>query len=217
MREAAWEAREPRRQALGLDCAMGRRIGESAAISRTSRAFVICIVIASVLAATLWAAGPSRAEENAQPTAFNSRVAFDVYAVTGEERREGRLFVGRTPSEQPLTIPPCKWWYVEPRSPVNIEQVLQEVEAQRIPGLTLTDATDADVQRMEKLTALEVLYLPNAQVTAAGLEHLKGLTNLQLLSLRDTRITDAGLEHLKGLTALRGLHLERNAGRGHGP
>jgi hypothetical protein len=61
--------------------------------------------IASILAVALWAAGSSQAEEKAQPKAFNSAVAFDVYAVIGEEG----LLVGSTPSEGPVTILPCQW------------------------------------------------------------------------------------------------------------
>ena len=64
-------------------------------------------VMASILAAVLCAAGPSKAEEEAQPTAFNSAVAFDVYAVIGQEHdlliAEEDEFVGSTPSERPLT------------------------------------------------------------------------------------------------------------------
>ena len=46
-----------------------------------NRAWKHC-VIASILAAALWAAGSSKAEEEAEPKAFNSAVAFDVYAVS---------------------------------------------------------------------------------------------------------------------------------------
>ena len=60
-------------------------------------------VIAPILAVAQWAASSSKAEEKAQPKAFNSAVAFRVYAVVGEERQ----FVGITPSERPLTILPC--------------------------------------------------------------------------------------------------------------
>ena len=66
-----------------------------------------------------------------------------------------------------------KWWHVQPQYPADMEKVRQEVEAQRIPGLGLRDATDAD------------------------LEHLKGLTALQTLDLQGTRVTDAGVEELK--------------------
>jgi hypothetical protein len=84
-----------------------------------------CWMVAAILAAGLWAAAcSSKAEEKAQPKAFNSAVAFDVYAVIGEEDQ----LVGRTPSERPLTIPPCQWWYVAPLRPVDVGKVRQEVE-----------------------------------------------------------------------------------------
>jgi hypothetical protein len=77
-------------------------------------------LLASILAAALWAAVSGATEQKAQPKAFNSTVAFDVYPVMGDDRQ----LVGRTPSEQPLAIPPCKWWWVEPRRyPVGIEMV----------------------------------------------------------------------------------------------
>ena len=145
-------------------------------------------VIASILAAALWAAGSSKAEENAQPKAFNSAVAFDVYAVIGEKRQS----VGSTPSERPLTLPPCRWWYVEPERPVDVEKVSQEVEAQRIPGLKLRDATDADLEHLKWLTGLQYLSLGGTQVTDGGLEHLSGLTALRWLELSDAQVTDAG-------------------------
>ena len=160
-------------------------------------------LIASILAAALWAAGWSKAEENGQPKAFNSGVAFDVCAVVGKEPQ----LIGSTPSERAVTIPPCRWWYVEPLPPVDMEKVRQEVEAQGIPGLILRDATDADLEHLKGLTGLQVLVLFGTQVTDTGLEHLKALTRLQVLVLSDTQVTDAGLEHLKGLTGLQYLHL----------
>jgi hypothetical protein len=160
-------------------------------------------LIASILAAALWAAGWSKAEENGQPKAFNSGVAFDVCAVVGKEPQ----LIGSTPSERAVTIPPCRWWYVEPLPPVDMEKVRQEVEAQGIPGLILRDATDADLEHLKGLTGLQVLVLSDTQVTDAGLEHLKGLTGLQYLHLWGMRVTDAGLEHLKALTRLQVLVL----------
>jgi len=147
-----------------------------------------CWVIASILAVALWAAGSSKAEEKAQPKAFNSAVAFNVYAVVGEEDQ----LVGITPSERPLTIPPCRWWYVIPLRPVDMEEVSREVEAQRIPGLTLDDATDADLEHLKGLTGLQYLSLGGTQVTDGGLEHLSGLTALRWLELSDAQVTDAG-------------------------
>ena len=96
-----------------------------------------CWVIAPVLAAALWAAGPPNPEENGQPTAFSSAVAFDVYAVIGEGAYQP---VGRTPSDTPLMIPPCHWWFVVPVPPVNMEKVRQELQAHWVPGLKLRDA-----------------------------------------------------------------------------
>jgi len=162
-----------------------------------------CGLVASILAGALWAAGSSKAEEKASPTSFNSHMAFDVYTLVGE----GRHFVGSTPSERPLTIPAGKWWYVEPRHTVDMEKVRQEVEAQRIPGLRLGDATDADLEHLKGLKELHLLYLIGGKVTDAGLEHLKGLTGLQRLDLLWTKTTDAGLEHLRALTKLQYLNL----------
>jgi len=159
-------------------------------------------VVASALAVALWTAGSSKAAEKAQPKAFNSAVAFDVYAVGN-----GRHEVGSTPSKQPLTIPPCHWWYVIPLPPVDMEKVRQEVQAQGIPGLELRHASDAMLEHLKGLTGLQHLDLLGTQVTDAGLEHLKGLVALQQLYLADTQVTDAGLEHLKGLTALQHLDL----------
>jgi len=88
-------------------------------------------VIASILAGVLWAACSRKAEEKAQPGAFNSAVPFEVFSERG-----GALYpVGTTPSAQPLMIPASKSWYVEPVYPVDMEKVRQEVEARKIPGL----------------------------------------------------------------------------------
>lgn len=70
--------------------------------------------------------------------------------------------------------------------------------------LTLEDTrvTDADLQHLENLTALQELILDNTQTTDAGLQHIKGLTTLQEISLRNTTVSDAGLECLSALKAL---------------
>jgi RNA polymerase sigma factor (sigma-70 family) len=143
------------------------------------------------------------AAEGAQPTIFNSRVAFDVCAVIGGEHQR----VGKTPSDGWLVIPACQWWYVAPLPPVDMEVVLQEVQAQKIPGLRLTYATDADLEYLNGLTALQCLYLFATTVTDAGMEYLTGLTALEGLDLSGTQVTDAGLGHLEGLTALRTFKL----------
>jgi len=131
--------------------------------------------------------------EAPHPKSFNSQVAFRVYALTG---REGQ-YVGETPSRSPLTIPPCRWWFVVPLRPVDMGAVRRKVEAHRIPGLAL-HATDADLEHLKGLNWLEYLDFTNTQVTDAGLEYLKPLKALKRLSLwGDTQVTDAGVEKLK--------------------
>ena len=76
-----------------------------------------CWTIAAILAVALWGAvcssAPARDKES-QPKAFQSPMAFDVTAVI-----DGRYkLVGSTPFEQPLAMPPCEWWYVQPLAPV---------------------------------------------------------------------------------------------------
>ena len=71
-----------------------------------------------------------------------------------------------------------------------------------------TEVTDADLEHLKGLTALQGLGISNTKVTDAGLEHLKGLTALQKLTVSNTKVTDAGLEHLEGLTDLRWLLLD---------
>jgi len=78
-----------------------------------------------------------------------------------------------------------------------------------------TEATDADLKYVERLTTLGFLklgswaaiYSNTSKITDAGMEHLTGLSNLEELDLLDTKVGDAGLEHLKGLTKLKSLRL----------
>jgi hypothetical protein len=70
-----------------------------------------------------------------------------------------------------------------------------------------TQITDAGLAHLKRITDLYGLSLNNTRITDAGLEHLKGLTHLRHLQLRSTPITDAGLEHLKGLTELKEVQL----------
>ncbi|MCE9547087.1 MAG: hypothetical protein K8T25_16555 [Planctomycetia bacterium] len=69
------------------------------------------------------------------------------------------------------------------------------------------EVTDASLEKIECLTALQELSLKGAKVTDAGLEHLNGLTSLRSLNLGRTQVTDAGLEHLNGITSLQLLYL----------
>lgn len=71
-----------------------------------------------------------------------------------------------------------------------------------------TDITDAGLEHVRGLRALEVLDLWRCgNVTDAGLEHLEGMPSLRRLSLWNTEITDVGLGHVLRLTSLRELDL----------
>ena len=71
-----------------------------------------------------------------------------------------------------------------------------------------TDITDAGLEQVRGLRALEVLDLWRCgNVTDAGLEHLEGMSSLRRLSLWNTEITDVGLGHVVCLTSLRELDL----------
>ena len=66
---------------------------------------------------------------------------------------------------------------------------------------------DADMAFLERLTKLESLLLPSADLTDAWLPYIKGLTNLSRLQLYNMAITTEGLDHLKGLSNLKVLTL----------
>ena len=141
---------------------------------------------------------------------FDSKVAFDVW-VYESIWSKAPTRIGGTPSVAPLKISPCVYWFVQPVAPVkDWDTVIQEMKANRVPGLKLaTDTTDSDLKRLAGLTQLDYLSLANTQVTDAGLIHLAGLTELWSLDLEGTRISGPGLEHLKGLARLQQLNLAR--------
>jgi hypothetical protein len=123
------------------------------------------------------AAGTSASRAAVGEVSFDSDVPLAIWALTPDQLdpKIGVVYVGRTPAEAPLVIPPCRWWAVSPMYPLNMDDVLQEVQRHMIPGLCL--------QRCEAC-ADETL----AQVGA--------LMHLKLLDVSETRVTDAGLAHL---------------------
>ena len=173
---------------------------------------------------------------------FNSKLALEVFLAPPDDSPFSRpVSLGRTPAAMPLTVPAGRWWYVIPDSTVDRQLLVQEMNAQRIPGLLLLygasdsdlallkdlrdlrfliapgpGVTDAGLEHLKGLTSLQWLYLNSINVTDAGLEHLKGLSSLQRLDLTGTQVTDAGLEYLKGLTALHSLDLTGTKVRGAG-
>ena len=147
---------------------------------------------------------------------FNSKMAFDVMVLVDTDQPSRRI--GRTPADKPLELPACEAWWVAPAAApaAPVEEVAAEVKAQRIPGLLLNYAKDADLAHLKGLTGLRRLNLNDAKVTDAGLEHLADMTALQTLVLSGTAVTDAGLAHLKSLRRLQMLDLWSTAVTGAG-
>jgi len=148
------------------------------------------------------ASWPVSRAENALPARhFNSGVAFRVSVLTTVQH--GWILLGDTPANRPLWIPPCLSWRVEPLEPVNIEEVVREVEKERIHGLRLRNATDEDLARLKGLQELRELFLTDCKrVTDEGISNVKDLPNLNGLDISYTGVSDAGLRHLDALKAL---------------
>ena len=122
-------------------------------------------------------------------------------------------WIGKTPSDRPIYIPPGRLWGIWPSWTYDMNAVAREIVAKRVPGLRIYRGTmvrDDDLAHIKGLTGLRELSLEGAtKITDAGLVHLKGLTGLGWLNLHATKVTDAGLSHLKGLTGLQRLWLSR--------
>jgi len=95
---------------------------------------------------------------------------------------------------------------------------LGRVPAGRFYFLTLNDtqATDAGLAHLKRLTRLQFLDLQNTRVTDAGLAALSGMTRLRSVDLSGTRVTDIGMAHLAGLATLEYLELADTAVTGAG-
>ncbi len=142
---------------------------------------------------------------------FNSDLPLKVYIVRTPDAEEE--WVGTTPSQTPVEIPECQYWYVMPHGPVDFEKLSQEVLSADIPGLKLVNATNDDLSHLAGLTGLQELNLFNCiEITDAGMAHLKGLTGLRRLNLQLTRFTDEGMANLAGLTDLQELDLTFTGG-----
>ncbi len=67
--------------------------------------------------------------------------------------------------------------------------------------------TGTGFAQLEKLTALEMLALPNHRFSDDDLSHLAGMTKLKQIALIGPQITDKGLAHLAGMRQMDSLQL----------
>src|SRR5262249_990172 len=69
-------------------------------------------------------------------------------------------------------------------------------------------ARDADLVGLKRLHSLRRLYLSNSQVTDATLEEVAGLKALELLHVMNTKVTAEGLKGFRSLENLRQPYLD---------
>ena len=139
---------------------------------------------------------------------FSSELSLSVFIRVPDGAGVRTRQLGSMPAEKPLMIPACQMWWVRPKSGEDLDSVVREVNHQQIPGLELVSATDADLEAIKGLTSLRELHLARGgAITNAGLQNLNGLTALQWLDLHGVPATDPGLAFLAGLTHLQTLEL----------
>jgi hypothetical protein len=211
---------------------------------------IVEAVLLSLLSLLLIATAAVRSDADSMPDStslpsreFNSELPLDV--CLGQQADvcpfQEAQFLGRTPSDKPLSIPTGRLWYVRPKFKVDGQLLAQEVKSKIIPGLDLGnlqwstsdpslpqeiagvrlqdpgyDVSDAGLADFKDLNTLRALSLAGTNITDAGLKYVNGLTALQALDLTATQITDKGLESLKDLKSLRDLDLEQTKIEGAG-
>ena len=125
---------------------------------------------------------------------FNSDLALQIYVCDGH----GEIgLLGRTPASKPLAIPKCRWWAVGPLKGASVADVVAEAAAQRLRGLVLLTASDADLAGLSGWPTLQWLAVGGDKVTDAGLVDLKNLKGLQTLDVVFSSITESGVEELR--------------------
>lgn len=88
---------------------------------------------------------------------------------------------------------------------VDLDRLVR-LQTLRALDLSLTDITDAGMERLKGLPQVTDLTLVYAElITDSGVACLKGWKNLEHLNLRGTKVNDTGLEHLKSLSHLKSL------------
>jgi hypothetical protein len=149
----------------------------------------------------------------AGPATFNSKLAFSVWSETSPGLVEGWKNLGITPAPEPIQIPACYAWGIEPEEKTTFQQAVAEAVAAQAPGVASTfwaPATNQDLLVLKRqLPGLRALIIwESPKVTDAGLAELKNFKSLRHLALQHcNEITDAGLAHLKDIRELQGFEL----------
>jgi len=111
----------------------------------------------------------------------------------------------------------CDMWSIKSVRSVQLSRTpvtdawlerLKKLSQLEVLQIIRTPISDAGLEHLQGQTHLQYLYLGETAITDSGLQHLAELSQLHLLSLNDTKVTDAGLEHLKGLSQLQVLWLK---------
>jgi hypothetical protein len=158
-------------------------------------------------------ASPQGETTQTAPATFNSKLAFTVWAETGPGPLDGWKNLGTTPAPEPIRIPACNAWGLQPEEKTTFPQAVAEAVAAQASGVASTywaPAADQDLLVLQRqLPGLRVLLIwESPAVTDAGLAELKNFKSLRHLALQHCEgITDAGLARLKDIRELQGLEL----------
>lgn len=147
------------------------------------------------------------------PATFNSKLDFLVWCETGPGPLDGWSSLGRTPAPEPIRIPACNAWGIQPEEKTTFQQAVAEAVAAQASGVASTywaPAADQDLLVLQReLPGLRALLIwESPAVTDAGLAGLKNFKSLRHLALQHCNgITDTGLARLKDISELQGLEL----------
>ena len=134
--------------------------------------------------------------------AVSNKCEFSVVDIVAEQlKKQGEELKGRR------TLSFSKTWITN--------DALEYLDGlMKLEELRLCDAeniTDAGLDRLKRLPALEKLDVSGTRITDAALNNIKRLAALKTLDVSQTKISDAGLEHLRGLPCLESLELDDDA------
>jgi Leucine-rich repeat (LRR) protein len=128
---------------------------------------------------------------------FESEGQYAVFAFTEPATYE---VIEHTPGS--VVLPAGVPWFVEPLGSATPE-ILQELEAKNVHGLSLRSLEPSTVEHLSKMKQLEVLVLQRAGAHDADVAALAGLTQLTHLDLSGNKtLSDAAAESLAGMRKL---------------